>query len=246
MTIRTILVEDEPLAIDRLRTCLAYADQVDVIGEAHDGRAAVEMINTLRPDLLFLDVQLPLLSGFDVLRSIQTEAAVIFTTAHDEYAVHAFEWGAFDYLVKPFDHSRVLRALDRYMQRSGSSQSDAPIEERLNSTSSGDRPLQRFFVKHRGVVIPLQVAEILYIKAADDYSAVSVRGAEHLVHLPLREFARKLDSRSFRRVHRSALVNVSQIRRIEQEGRGALLHMSDGARIQASRNGLRALRDLQL
>lgn len=246
MTIRTLIVEDEPLAIDRLRTCLAYAEQIEVIGEAHDGRAAIEMIDAFCPDLLLLDVRLPLLSGFDILRAIKTKPAVIFTTAHDEYAVHAFEWGAFDYLVKPFDHARVLQALNRYMRRSGSCESDAPIDERLNSTETGDEPLQRFFVKHRGVVVPIHVEDILYVKAADDYSAVSVPGAEHLVHLPLREFARKLDVRSFKRVHRSALVNVSHIRRIEPEGRGAVLQMSDGALIQASRSGLQTLRDFQL
>ena len=246
MTIRTVIIEDEAIAIDRLRACLAYAEQVEVMGEARDGGAAIDIIDLLSPDLIFLDVQLPLLSGFDVLRSIRSKPAVIFTTAHNEYAVHAFEWGAFDYLVKPFDRERVLRALDRYVQRSGTTASDAPIEERLNLTSGNNAPLERFFVKHRGVVVPIEVASIQYIQSADDYSSVSVPGAVHLVHLPLRIFAQRLDARSFRRVHRSAMVNLAHIRRIESVGRGALLHMSDGATIQASRSGVQTLRDLQI
>jgi two-component system LytT family response regulator len=103
MTIRALIVEDEPLAIDRLRACLSYLSDLEVIGEARDGATAVAQIDRFRPDLVFLDIQLPLLSGFDVLRSVVYRPAIIFTTAHNAYAVSAFEWGAFDYLVKPFD-----------------------------------------------------------------------------------------------------------------------------------------------
>ena len=253
MKIRALIVEDELLALDRLRDCLVPEEGIEIVGEARDGQSAVERIDALSPDLLFLDVQLPLLSGFDVLRAAKRKPAVIFTTAHDQYAVHAFEWGAFDYLVKPFERERVRLALERYAQRSRLAEIEPLIEERL-STGSAGVPLQRFFVKHRGVVVPVEVGEIVSILAEDDYSAVhvsgtlsgQVRGKVHLVHLPLREFARRLDARVFRRVHRSAIVNVGCILSMEAAGRGALLRMSDGSVITVSRSGAQSLRDLRL
>ncbi len=143
LTVRALIVEDEPLAIDRLRACLAYAGDVELIGEARDGQVAQDLINRLQPDLVFLDIQLPLMSGFEVLRSIRHRPGVIFTTAHNEYAVSAFEWGAFDYLLKPFDRERIALALKRYQQRSGLKDSRETMAERLDTTESQGQ-LRRF------------------------------------------------------------------------------------------------------
>ncbi len=245
MTIRALIVEDEPLAIDRLRACLAYAGELDLVGEARDGITAVEMIDRLKPDLAFLDIQLPLLSGFDVLRSVRYSPAIIFTTAHNEYAVTAFEWGAFDYLLKPFDKERVLRALSRFQERSGYFDGDAALSDRVDVTESKGA-IRRFFVKQRGVTVPIDAESIIAILAEGDYCRVHVEDGSHLIHLPLREFENRLSSEHFRRVHRSALINTAKVVRIEAAGRGAQISMQGGMRVPASRSGLSQLKALRL
>ncbi len=245
MTVRALIVEDEPLAIDRLRACLAYAGDVELIGEARDGQVAQDLINRLQPDLVFLDIQLPLMSGFEVLRSIRHRPGVIFTTAHNEYAVSAFEWGAFDYLLKPFDRERIALALKRYQQRSGLKDSRETMAERLDTTESQGQ-LRRFFVKQRGVALPIDTKDILAIVAEGDYCRVHLVDESHLVHLPLREFEARLDSDVFRRIHRSALVNAERIERVEAIGRGAQVTMVNGLKIGASRAGVAELKSLNL
>ncbi|ADW71625.1 LytR/AlgR family response regulator transcription factor [Granulicella tundricola] len=245
MTIRALIVEDEPLAIDRLRSCLAYASELDLVGEARNGAAAVEMIDRFKPDLVFLDIQLPILSGFEVLRSVEYRPAVIFTTAHDEYAVPAFEWGAFDYLLKPFDKERVALALSRFQERSGLSDGGVALVERLDTMESKGA-LQRFFVKQRGVTIPVDSEHIVAILAEGDYCRVHLENENHLVHLPLREFENRLSSVLFRRVHRSALINIAKVVRIEASGRGANVSMQGGVTAPASRSGLAQLKSLRL
>jgi two-component system LytT family response regulator len=243
MTIRALIVEDEPLAIDRLRTCLAYASELDLIGEARDGVTAVKMIDRFKPDLVFLDIQLPLLSGLDVLRSVQYSPAIIFTTAHNDYAVSAFEWGAFDYLLKPFDKERVALALSRFQERSGLSDGGTALADRLDTTESRGA-IRRFFVKQRGVTIPIDAESIIAILAEGDYCRVHLEDESHLVHLPLREFENRLSPEHFRRVHRSALINIAKVVRIEASGRGANVIMQSGVIVPASRSGLTQLKDL--
>jgi two-component system LytT family response regulator len=245
MTIRALIVEDEPLAIDRLRACLSYLSDLEVIGEARDGATAVAQIDRFRPDLVFLDIQLPLLSGFDVLRSVVYRPAIIFTTAHNAYAVSAFEWGAFDYLVKPFDKERVAVAVCRYRQRSGLSDTGAALAERLDATES-NTSIRRFFVKQRGVTIPIDTENIIAILAEGDYCRVHLQNENHLVHLPLREFARRLTSELFLRIHRSALINTSKVLQIAPAGRGAQVTMQTGLIVPASRPGAAQLKALHL
>ena len=245
MTIRTLIVEDEPLAIDRLRACLSYAEDVELVGEAREGQAAQAFIDKLQPDLVFLDIQLPLLSGFEVLRTVSYRPAVIFTTAHNEYAVSAFEWGAFDYLLKPFDRERVALALKRFRQRSGLKDSGDIMAERIDTTESHGL-LSRFFVKQRGVALPIDVENIVAIIAEGDYCRVHLANESHLVHLPLRDFEARLTPELFRRVHRSALVNTAKIQKVEAAGRGARVTTVNGLKVSASRAGLSELKDLHL
>ena len=209
MTIRALIVEDEPLAIDRLRVCLSYIDDLELVGEARDGSTAVGHINRFKPDLVFLDIQLPLLSGFEVLRSVQHCPAVIFTTAHNEYAVSAFEWGAFDYLLKPFDRERVALAFARFHERSGLADTGMTLADRLE-TAQTKGAIRRFFVKERGVSLPIHTEHITAILAEGDYCRVHVAGGTHLVHLPLREFEKRLAPEIFLRIHRSVLINKNR------------------------------------
>lgn len=241
LTIRALVVEDEPLAVDRLRACLSYACDLELVGEAKDGVTAVALIDRFKPDLVFLDVQLPLLSGFDVLRSVQHRPAVIFATAHNEYAVSAFEWGAFDYLLKPFDQERVALAIQRFVKRSGFSEDGEALAERLDTTENKGA-IRRFFVKQKGVTIPVDAEAIVAIIAEGDYCRVHLDCESHLVHLPLREFEKRLTPNLFTRVHRSALVNTGKVIRIEAAGRGAQVTLQNGLVIPASRAGLAQLK----
>lgn len=243
--IRTVIVEDEPLALDRLRACLAFQDDVEVVGDAADGLAAVSVLDEMQPALLFLDVRLPAFSGFEVLRRVARKPSVIFTTAHDEYAVHAFEWGAFDYMLKPFECARVALALDRYRSRGGVGRPEQEIIARLETTESKG-VLERFFVKERGLAVPVAVDTIEAIIAEGDYCRVHTTRSSHLIHLPLKEFERRLDTAHFRRVHRSAIVRLDCIIRIEPVGRGAYLQLAGGLKVTASRLGLAKLRPFTL
>ena len=245
MTIRALIVEDESLALDRLRACLSYLEDVEPVGEARDGQAAQQLIDTMQPDLVFMDIQLPLLSGFEVLRSVRHRPAVIFTTAHNEYAVSAFEWGAFDYLLKPFDKDRVALALARFQQRSGLKDSGSAVAERLDTTESRGL-IRRFFVKQRGVALPVNTEDIIAITAEGDYCRVHLVDQSHLVHLPLRNFEARLTPELFRRIHRSALVNTTKIQRVEAMGRGGQVTVVNGLKVNASRAGLAELKDLHL
>ena len=245
MKIRALIVEDEPLAIDRLRGCLAHEEGVELIGEVHDGPAAVAAIDHLTPDLIFLDVHLPGFSGLEVLRQTRRKPGVIFTTAHDQYALQAFEWGAFDYLVKPYSQDRLRLALRRLSDRAVSTSSGPALNDRV-STALQTEYLQRFFVRHANSVLPVHVEEIVSITAEDDYSAVHVDGKQHLVYLPLREFARRLNPNRFIRIHRSTIVNLDHVVRVESLARRLLVHLRDGSRVIASRAGAGELRRFRL
>ncbi|MBN9617461.1 MAG: hypothetical protein BGO25_03680 [Acidobacteriales bacterium 59-55] len=240
--IRALIVEDEPLALSRLRSALALHEDVELVAEADNGPSALHAISTLEPSLLFLDVRIPGFSGLEVLRKANHSVPVIFTTAFDEYAVHAFEWGAFDYLLKPFDDARVARALERYRTRSHSDAQETQVLERLDATESTGI-LEQFFVKRNGITIPVKVSDIELITAEGDYCRVYAGGSNHLIHVPMREFERRLDSARFVRVHRSTIVQVSRIVRMEASGRGALLHLESSMTTAASRAGLSLLRE---
>jgi two-component system LytT family response regulator len=219
--IRAFIVEDEPLAFARLRRLLKQHDEIEIVGSAADGDEALERIPAADPDLLFLDIQLPGLGGFDVLKEIggQARPFVIFTTAYDQYAVKAFEVHALDYLLKPFDEERLKAALDRAL----------PLIR-------GAKPSSRFIVKSGGRILFLCAEDVTWIAAADNYVYLHVNGASHLVRTTLRALAQTLDRKRFVRVHRSAIVNVDAIARIEPLAHGdASLVLRDGTRLTASR-----------
>ena len=248
MTIRALVVEDEPLARQTVRDFLAGEDWLELVGEAADGCTAVRLIDELRPDLVFMDVQMPGLTGLQVLERARHDPAVIFTTAHDAYAVPAFELEALDYLLKPFGRERFRRALERVRRQvlgAEARASDAPpVRERLAAALGARVPLARLFVRDRGRVVPLRAADITRLEADDDYVSVHAGGKSYLVHLTLNEFAAKLDPARFRRVHRSHVVNLDHVLTIEPFDRRLLLRMRDGAEILASRSGSQLLRDL--
>ena len=240
-----VIVEDEPLARKTLRDMLAGADWLEVVGEATDGLAAVELINTRQPDLVFLDIHLPELSGLDVLKRLTHEPAVIFTTAHDRHAIAAFELAALDYLLKPFGRARLQQALARAKEELDRDPTRTPLSEaRAALGAASGAPLERILIRDGGRIVPVAVREIERIEADGDYAAVRTRGKTLLVNLPLGDFEAKLDPARFVRVHRSHLVNLDFVEAIEPFDNSQLLvRMKDGAKITASRAASKRLRD---
>jgi two-component system LytT family response regulator len=243
--IRTVMVEDEPLARDLLRSYIAMHADIELVAQASDGRRGLALVNELAPDLLLLDIQLPEISGIELARQMRVDPAIVFITAHDAHAMAAFELGAFDYLLKPVLPERFDLAMERVRERR---QSDVPLErlhDRIECVVR-DGYLQRFFVRHLGRLLAVQVSEIVRMEADDDYTAVHVAGKRLLVHVPLREMVARLDPASFVRVHRSHLVHLANVRSAQPDGRRLLLQMSDGSTVATSRAGMQALHELRL
>ena len=201
--IRTILVDDEPLARASVSILLRNDPEIEIIAECSSGAEALTAIRTLKPDLLFLDVEMPELDGFDVLEMLGTHLppAIIFVTAYDKYALRAFETGALDYLLKPFDNGRFHRALDRAKQRA-------------------DRPTDRaappyLTVKSAGQIHFLKLSEIDWIEAADYYSCLHIGPKTHLLRRSMAELEAELDPNLFCRIHRSAIVQIDRVKSLQ-------------------------------
>lgn len=250
--VRTLVVEDEPLAQRSLLQLLADVEWVEHVGTASTGAEAVARVDELRPDLLLLDIELPELSGIEVLRRVRHRPAVIFTTAYDRYAVTAFELSAVDYLLKPFGRDRLVAALERLRQRTGEvGDQEEALSERLHAAfdggPAGSAALERFFLRDRGKLVPLHVRDVERLEADDDYVRVYVKGRVLLASLTLNDFERRLDSGRFLRVHRTHIVNLDFVSHlVPQDGSRIAVEMRDGTRIVASRTRSRELRELTL
>ena len=242
--IRAAIIDDEPLARQSLRKLIGATPWMVCIGEAADGIEGLELVQRERPGLAFLDVRMPGMTGIEMARRIEQSIAVIFTTAHDDYAVSAFELGAIDYLQKPFGEARFRTAIDRARQRlRGQSAEAAPLRERMAFALELPSPLDRLFVRVRGAVVPLTVDSIERIEADDDYAALYSRGRRYLLYMKLGELATRLDPRRFVRVHRSHIVNLEYVASVSSIRGGRLeICMQDGVRVAASLSGSRLLR----
>jgi two-component system LytT family response regulator len=244
--VRVLIVEDEPLARQKLRVLVDEVPWLACAGEAGDGSTALRLIDELEPDLVLLDIELPELDGLTVLARAEHTPAVIFTTAYDHYAVSAFELAALDYLLKPFGRERFQVAVER-ARRTLEAGAPSTRERAQRALGARDAPLDRILVRDRGRITPVALAEIERLEAEDDYVAVIAGGRRFLVYLPLAEFERRLDARRFVRVHRSHIVNLDFVRHLVPFDAGRLqVEMRDGTRILASRARSRALRDLAL
>ncbi|HJR52896.1 MAG TPA: LytTR family DNA-binding domain-containing protein [Gemmatimonadota bacterium] len=238
-----VLVEDEPAALEELRDLVAGVNWLETVAEASDGATAVERIEALRPDVLFLDVHLPEMSGLEVLEAITCHPAVIFTTAYDRYAVAAFEAEAIDYLVKPFGRARFLGAVER-LRRSPPPETGEPVAARARNALGGS-PLARILVRDVDRLVPVFMKDVQRLEAEGEYVAVHAGARRYLVRLPISEFERLLDAERFVRIHRSHIVNLDHVRSMEPyDGARLEIRMKDGTRIVASRARTRELKDL--
>ena len=243
MKVTTFVADDEPVARAGLRAMLTAFDWVQVVGEAADGESAVREIGRLRPELVFLDVQMPGLLGTDVLRRLEHPPFVIFTTAFSEHAVTAFELGAVDYLLKPFGPSRLAGAMERIRAALGE---PAPADtfERLSGALAGG-PISRLFVRVGGGLVPIPVERVSWFEADGDYVTAHAGSAKHLLHLSLSRLEARLDPKKFVRVHRTHIVNLDQVRAFRRDARGNLeAELLDGARVPVSRTKAQEIRSL--
>lgn len=232
-----IIVDDEELARGYLRELLRTHPEINVIAECANGFDAVKAVAEHSPDLLFLDVQMPKLDGFEVLELLDPAKApaVIFVTAYDQYAMRAFDAHAVDYLLKPFDVARLARALERARERVGSRK--LPREAVAAARTAGERP-HRIVVKDGARVHVIPIAKLDYVEAQDDYVALHSEGKSFLKQQPIGEIEALLDPAAFVRIHRSSIVNLERVARIEpyaKDSRIAILH--DGTQLPVSRSG---------
>ena len=238
-----LIADDEPVARAGLRDMLARVEWISCIGEAANGPATVEAIDALRPELVFLDIQMPGFLGTEVLQRVQHQPAVVFTTAFAQHAVTAFELGALDYLLKPFGPERLSTTLERVRAAFGEPHAASAFDRFREAMSAG--PMSRLFVRSGGGIIPVAVEEVSWFEAQGDYVTAHVGQARHELHLSLNHLETRLEPQRFVRIHRTHIVNLDHVKAFHRHGKGQLAAvLTDGTRLVVSRNRAKDLRQL--
>ena len=243
-SLRVVIVDDEPLARAVVREFLAAHPGVEIVAECSNGFEAVKAVAERSPDLVFLDVQMPKLSGFEVLELIGRTVPVVLTTAYDQYALRAFEVHAVDYLLKPFSEARFAEALSRARERLASRDA-LPVEALLSDAAPRQAPLERVLIRDGSQVHVLAVEKIDYVEAQDDYVSFRSEGKSYLKDQTMAALEGLLDPARFVRIHRSYLLNIDRIARVElyaKDSRIAILR--DGSKLPVSRAGYARLAKL--
>ncbi|HEY2292064.1 MAG TPA: LytTR family DNA-binding domain-containing protein [Thermoanaerobaculia bacterium] len=236
-----LIVDDEPLAREGLRLLLAGDPDVAAVHEAKDGREAVAALRETRPDLVFLDVQMPEMDGLAVIREIGPEnmPAVVFVTAHDTYAIQAFEVNALDYLLKPVTRERFAQALARAKARlrtQPAAEASRQILSLLETIGLPSRALKRLAVRSAGKTTFVDIADVDWIEAAENYVKLHSGRASHLVHVAMNTLEKSLDPETFLRIHRSIIVNVGRIQELEPVAHGEyVVSLPHGIRVRSGR-----------
>jgi two-component system LytT family response regulator len=246
--IKTLIVDDEPLARRNLRLLLENDPQIEILDECRNGREAVKAINALSPDLIFLDIQMPEMDGFDVLERVGTDQiqAIIFVTAFDQYALKAFDVHALDYLLKPFDDERFAHALRRAKAQIEAREINrlskrllALLDERVSQRASSSRQkdyLTRLMIKVSGRVVLLKVDDIAFIEADGNYAKLHVGRKAHLLREKMHDLEQRLDPAKFVRIHRSVIVNLDRIKEMQPHFNGDyIVVLDDGRQLRLSR-----------
>lgn len=237
---KVIIIDDEPLAREVVREYLEAFRDMEVVAECNDGFEAVKAISAFQPDLIFLDIQMPKISGFEMLELLEDPPAVIFATAFDEFAIKAFEANAVDYLLKPFSEERFSTAVRKYLEQHTEARQKIPL---LVESVQKDSPLQRIVIRDGTKIKIVPLHEVIMMEAADDYVKIHTKGGVYLKKKTMSSFEQSLPEVQFVRVHRSYIVNISEITRIdpmEKENHVALL--KTGARVPVSKSGYQKLK----
>ena len=239
--VRTVVVDDEQLARERLRTLLNGQGEVELVGEGADGLSALEMIRREKPDLVFLDVQMPELNGFEVLEALGDEVrpVVVFVTAHDQFALKAFDVHAIDYLLKPFDKERFQRALKRALEMVRAARDGGPgqkLSPVLEEARNQPKKLERIMVKSEGRVLLVKVDDIDWIEAADNYVNIRTGNESHMMRDTMNSLETRLPPEKFMRISRSTIVNLERIKELQPMFHGEyVVVLKNGTKLTLSR-----------
>jgi two-component system LytT family response regulator len=249
MQLDIIIIDDEPLARDGLRALLASDAQVGSIREAKDGHEAVEAILAAKPDLAFLDIQMPEMDGFAVVEAVGAERMpeVVFVTAHDKYAVSAFEINAIDYLLKPVTAERFSQALARAKARiaAKSAETNQRVIALLETIATTTRFPKRLAAQSAGTTVLIDVADIDWIEGTENYVTLHCGKARHMVHVTMKTLAKRLDPEIFLRVHRSLIVNLDRVKELRPADHGEyVLTLENGVTLRSGRTYRDKLREL--
>jgi two-component system LytT family response regulator len=242
-TIRAIIVDDEELARHVLHELIGAQSDIEIVAECANGFEAVKAVSELKPDLLFLDIQMPKLDGFEVLELIGTDLAIVFCTAYDQYALRAFEVHAVDYLLKPFGAERFEAALTRARQRMGE-QKGVPSDLAAQARTPGQFS-DRIVLRDGSDVHIIPIGKLDYAEAQDDYVALASEGKKRLKQQTISSLEQSLDPARFLRVHRSYILNIERLKKLEPYGKDShVAILTDGTRLPVSRSGYTRLRSL--
>jgi two-component system LytT family response regulator len=243
--IKAIIIDDERLARNLVREYLSIHTDIDIKAECNDGFEGLKAIQEHQPDLIFLDIQMPKINGFELLELIDHPPSVIFTTAFDEYAIKAFDNHAVDYLLKPFSQERFDKALEKWKVMYDRKEKAAGILQVMETISHSPLQRERIVVKSGSSIIVIPVNDILYLEAADDFVKIFTRKGHWLKNKTMAHFEQQLDTSQFIRVHRSYIVNISEITRLDPyEKDSHILLLKSGEKIPVSKTGMSKLKEV--
>jgi two-component system, LytTR family, response regulator len=242
--IRTLIIEDEALARNLLKNYISALDHIELIGECENGFDGLKAINEQKPDLVFLDVQMPKLTGFEMLELLEYKPEIIFTTAYNQFAIKAFEQNAVDYLLKPFPKERLVQAIDRAMERiAGNQKGETPIDK-LTELPESDF-LERVVVKDKSKIHIIPMEQVRYFESLDDYVMIYTKDKRYVKQKTMRFFEDHLNSKEFVRIHRSYIVRVEEIAEIQQYEKEAhiVILKNDHTKLKVSKTGYKNLKE---
>lgn len=242
--LKALIIEDEELARNLLKSYLKDHPSLELIGECENGFEGVQKINELMPDLVFLDIQMPKITGFEMLELLEHKPEIIFTTAYDQYALKAFDFNAIDYLLKPFSKDRLLTAIDKVLERIGNNENTGDKLEQLSSYASAEY-LERIVVKDRHKINIIPIEQVRYLESLDDYVLIYTPDGRHMKQKTMKYFESNLNPKDFIRIHRSYIVQVAYIAEIQQyEKESYIVIMKDKTKLKVSKTGYKKIKEV--
>jgi two-component system LytT family response regulator len=242
--IRTLIIDDEALARDLLRHYLATDGRAELVGECTNGFEGVLAIQELNPDLVFLDIQMPKITGFEMLELVPNPPVIIFSTAYDQYAIRAFEANVIDYLLKPYPYERVVAALNKAAEKIKSKTNGSEINKLIETHDGGSGILNRVVVKSGRKILVIPVESIQYIESQDDFVMIYCYEGHFMKQKTMKFFEQHLDEQQFVRIHRSFLLNLAYISEIQQYEKDSWLVITkQGAKLKVSKGGYANLKE---
>ena len=245
--LQTLIIEDEELARTLLRSYLKDHPDIEIIGECENGFDGVKAINEKKPDLVFLDIQMPKITGFEMIELLDHKPQIIFTTAYDQYALKAFELNAVDYLLKPFSKERMLMAIEKVIHHIHNAESNIEKLEELSNFRPGEAYIDRVVVKDRHKIHIITVDKIRYIESLDDYVMIYTQDGRQMKQKTMKYFETYLDPKNFIRIHRSFIVqvdNIAEIQQYEKDSYVVILKDKDKTKLKVSKTGYKKIKEV--